>query len=178
MTALAPQVALAIALKCLPPALAPIAAGIALHENPKLDPQAVSHNANGTSDYGLAQINSANFAWLSQSMQTPVNVRTIFDPCINLQASMRVLFARYNGSPPDPVKAAYAADVMARIPPGAEPRAERQQVDSDDPQPPAWDLEAVADWRRRHVPTPEDAALSPDFDIIIAEPLPKELKQK
>jgi hypothetical protein len=115
MTALAPQVALGIALKCLPSALAPIAAGVALHENPKLDLQAVNHNTNGTSDYGLAQINSANFVWLSKSMQTPVNERTIFDPCINLQASMRVLFAKYNGNPPNVVKAAYAADVMAQI---------------------------------------------------------------
>lgn len=116
MTALPAQVAMAIALQCLPASLAPIAAGIALHENPKLDRQAVNRNANGTSDYGLAQINSANFGWLSKSMQTPVNERTIFDPCINLQAAMRVLFVRYNGNPPDVVKAAYAAGVMANIP--------------------------------------------------------------
>jgi hypothetical protein len=161
MTTFVTQTALGLALKCLPPALAPIAAGIALHENPKLDMQAVNHNANGTRDYGLAQINSANFGWLSVSMHTPVNERTIFDPCINLQASMRVLFAKYNGDPPDVVKAAYAADVMAKIPASAEPPSEKQQVDPDDPQPPAWDMEAVADWRRRHAPTPEDAALAP-----------------
>jgi hypothetical protein len=89
MTTFVTQTALGLALKCLPPALAPIAAGIALHENPKLDMQAVNHNANGTRDYGLAQINSANFGWLSVSMHTPVNERTIFDPCINLQASMQ-----------------------------------------------------------------------------------------
>jgi hypothetical protein len=157
MTTLAPQIALGIALKCLPPALAPIAAGIALHENPKLDPKAIHHNVNGTRDYGLAQVNSANFAWLAASLRTPVNERTILDPCLNLQAGMRVLFARYNGNPPDAMKAAYAADIVAKIPADASlPPA--KQGDADESPPPAWDLEAVAGWRHHHAPTAEDAA--------------------
>jgi hypothetical protein len=160
--------AMALALQCVPPSLAPIAAGIALQENPKLDLQAVNHNVNGTFDYGLAQINSANFAWLSQSMRTPVNERTIFDPCINLQAAMRVLFARYNGNPTDAVKAAYAAGVMAKIPTGAE--APPRQPETNETPPPAWDMEAVAEWRRRYAPTAEDAAEAPPPPAI-AEPV-------
>jgi hypothetical protein len=37
------------------------------------------------------------------------------DPCRNFAAGAKVLFAKYNGNPPDVVKSAYAADVMARI---------------------------------------------------------------
>ena len=75
-------------------------------------------------------------------------------------------------------KAAYAADVMAKIPAGAEPPSEKQQVDPDDPQPPAWDMEAVADWRRRHAPTPEDAALAPPSRARSDEPAIAELVTK
>lgn len=118
---LTPQIAMAIALQCLSPSLAPIAVGIAQHES-GLDPAAIRHNPNGTTDYGLGQINSSNFAWLSQSIGTPVNERTILDPCLNFRASMRVLFVKYNGNPPDAVKALYAAQVMAQmVPQHAEP---------------------------------------------------------
>jgi hypothetical protein len=114
MTMLTAQVAMAIALQCLPPPLAPIAVGIAKHES-GLDPLAKHHNTNGTTDWGLGQVNSSNFAWLSKSMGTPVNERTILDPCLNLRASMRVLFVRYNGSPPDSVASLYAAQVMTQM---------------------------------------------------------------
>jgi hypothetical protein len=107
---------LAIANQCLPPTLAPIAASIAMHENPKLDTQAVNVNRNGSVDYGLGQINSSNFAWLSTSLNTPVNAQTIRDnACLNLQAAIRILFVRYNGHPPDAVAARYASAAMASI---------------------------------------------------------------
>jgi type IV secretion system protein VirB1 len=152
---------------CVPPAVAPIMVGIARHES-GLDPTAVHHNANGTIDVGIAQVNSTNFGWLGLTMATA------FDPCRNIAAGARVLFAKYNGNPPDVVKAAYAADVIAKIPAGAQPPLDKRQVDPDDPQPAAWDMEAVADWRRRHAPTPEDAAEAPAVPPpAIAELIPK-----
>lgn len=104
------EAALAIALTCqtLPASLAPIMVGIAQQES-GLDPAIVHRNPNGTVDVGLAQVNSSNFGWLGLTMQTAM------DPCTNLAAGARVLFARYNGSPPDSVKAVYAAGVMTRL---------------------------------------------------------------
>jgi hypothetical protein len=61
----------------VPRILAPIAVGIAMHENPKLDPLAVNYNTNGTVDRGLTQINSSNDGWLSRALGTPVNAHTI-----------------------------------------------------------------------------------------------------
>lgn len=69
MTALSVQAALAIALKCLPPAVAPIMVGIAQHES-GLDPAAVHHNANGTDDVGIVQVNSSNFGWTGLTWQS------------------------------------------------------------------------------------------------------------
>ena len=96
---------------CVPPPLAPIMIGIAQHES-GLDPAAVHRNANDTIDVGLAQVNSANFGWLGLTMATA------FDPCRNLAAGARVLFAKYNGNPPDAGKAAYAEGVLSAIPAG------------------------------------------------------------
>lgn len=93
---------------CVSPSLAPVMVGIAQHES-GLDPKAIHYNHNGTVDVGLAQINSSNFAWLGLTMETA------FDPCRNLAAGAAVLLARYNGSPPDPGKAKYAANAMAQI---------------------------------------------------------------
>lgn len=100
---------LAIALTCptLPPSLAPIMAGIAMHESGG-DPNAVHHNTNNlTTDYGLAQVNTVNLGW--------TNLTNPFDPCANLTAGAKVLFAKYNGNPPDSIKAIYAAGVMTRL---------------------------------------------------------------
>ena len=108
MTVLTPAAAMALALQCVPPSVAPIMVGIAEHES-GLDPVAIHRNANGTVDVGLAQVNSANFAWLGLTLQTAL------DPCRNLAAGARVLLAKYNGNPPDTAKAAYAAAVTARI---------------------------------------------------------------
>jgi hypothetical protein len=115
--AMTPEIALAIALKCrdLPRILAPIAVGIALHENPPLDPLAVNYNTNGTVDRGLTQINSSNDGWLSRALSTPVNAHTITDPCLNFRAAIAVLFVRYNGAPPEAVKVAYAQAAITSI---------------------------------------------------------------
>jgi hypothetical protein len=61
-------------------------------------------------DLGIAQINEKNLSW------TGLTVDTAFDPCRNLAASAKVLFAKYNGSPPDAGKIAYAQRVIAKIP--------------------------------------------------------------
>lgn len=108
MTALTLDAVLAIALTCqtLPTSLAPIMAGVAMHESGG-DPRAVHHNANGTDDLGLVQINTTNLGW--------TKLTDPFDPCANLTAGAKVLFARYNGSPPDSVKAVYAAGVMSHL---------------------------------------------------------------
>jgi hypothetical protein len=108
MIAMTTAAVLALANTCVGPSLAPIMTGIAQHES-GLDPTIVHHNANGTVDVGLAQVNSANFGWLGLTMQTAL------DPCSNLAAGARVLLVRYNGNPPDTVKAAYASAVTARI---------------------------------------------------------------
>ena len=108
MTALSIQAALAIAMKCLPPAVVPIMVGIAQHES-GLDPAAVHHNANGTDDVGIAQVNSANFGWTGLTWQSAL------DPCANLRAGAMVLFAKYNGDPPDALKATYGAEVLRRM---------------------------------------------------------------
>ena len=57
-------------------------ASIAQHES-GLDPAAIHHNANGTDDVGLMQINSANFAWLGLDAQTAL------DPCESIAAAAR-----------------------------------------------------------------------------------------
>lgn len=125
-----PAAVLAIAMQCLSPQLAPIASGIAMHES-NGNPNAINHNANGTYDRGLAQINDVNLKWLGL---TPI---TVMDPCNNLRAAIKVLFVRYNGNPPDAVKVAYAAGVMSKIPDIALPAPLP-------PCAPAWDAWALA----------------------------------
>jgi hypothetical protein len=80
-----------------------------MHENPALDPAAMHHNPNGTTDVGLAQVNTVNFNWTGLTMQTAM------EPCQNLRAGMMVFFAKYNGNPPDEIKRAYAEGAMKRI---------------------------------------------------------------
>lgn len=162
-----PALALAIAVQCVGPVLAPIAVGIGKHESGLVE-TATHHNTDNTTDHGLGMINQSNFPWLSKLLGTPVNETTVMDPCLNFRASIAVLFAKYNGNPPDLVKAAYAADVVAKIatvpPAQGQPQAddpvssEQRGEDLADPQPPSWDMEAVAGWRSRHVPSPEEVA--------------------
>lgn len=128
---------------CVPPALAPIAVGIAMHESGG-NTLAMHRNTNGTIDYGLAQINSVNFAWLATSMHTPINPQSILEPCTNLQAALRVLFVRYNGNPPDDIKVTYAAAALSKFD-GVEVSAPKPIVPACAP---AWDAWAIATCNR------------------------------
>lgn len=117
---------------CVPRDLVPVMTAIAMHESGG-DTEAVHRNPNGTVDIGIAQVNSSNFGWLGLTMQSAM------DPCTNVRAGARVLLARYNGTPPDTVKAAYSADVLARMMaqsapaettvPGGEPDCPKQPDD-------------------------------------------------
>lgn len=108
MTVLAASAVLAMAQACVLAPLAPVMAGLALHESGG-DTAIINHNRNGTFDVGLAQINTSNFGWLNLTMATAL------DPCRNLAAGARVLLVRYNGNPPPEVAAAYSSDVIHRI---------------------------------------------------------------
>lgn len=102
--------AIALALSCgIPQPLAPVIVGIAQHES-GLNPNAINHNSNGTQDVGLAQVNTVNFGWLGIH-----SIAEALDPCVSLTGGLRVLFARYNGSPPPEVAKAYAESVWARV---------------------------------------------------------------
>jgi hypothetical protein len=57
---------------------------IVMHESAG-NPMAINLNKNGTTDYGLAQINSSNLGWLGQTPET------ILDPCTNIAAEARIL---------------------------------------------------------------------------------------
>jgi hypothetical protein len=68
---------------------------IVMHESGG-NPSVTNLNTNGTTDYGLAQINSSNLAWLGE---TPAS---ILDPCHNIAAETHILrgFSAYaTGSP-------------------------------------------------------------------------------
>lgn len=111
MPVLTVSAALTLALSCnIPPSIVPIIVGIARHES-GLNPDAVNHNANGTIDAGLAQVNSSNWGWLGIH-----SLAEALDPCTSLRGGARVLLARYNGNPPDSAKALYSASVLAAIP--------------------------------------------------------------
>lgn len=150
MSSLTIAAAMAIASQCaaLPPAMAPVMIGIAQHES-GLDPNARHLNPNGTWDYGLAQINTVNLGWLG------LTSITVMEPCANLVAGARVLFAKYNGNPPAGVKAAYSASVMSKLGAPApqqvsvQPPSVVEQDDPNDPKPPSWDMEANALWQQR-----------------------------
>ena len=74
-----------------------------------LDPQAVHRNRDGSTDFGLMQINSKNFALLGLT-----SMADALDPCRSISAAAALLasFSRYNsGSPTRSL--AYAASVQA-----------------------------------------------------------------
>lgn len=112
--------------QCVPASMATVMVGVALHENPKLDTDARHLNANGTWDLGLAQVNETNLRWTG--LKDPLN------PCQNLHAAMMVLFAKYNGNPPDAGKAVYATGLLAAIPKDG---VESRSTSSADGMPPA-----------------------------------------
>lgn len=49
---------------------------------------AANPDSNGTTSVGWWQINSANFAWLTQVLGTPVNAQTLTDPTLNAKAAV------------------------------------------------------------------------------------------
>ncbi|MDD5053108.1 MAG: lytic transglycosylase domain-containing protein [Sulfuricurvum sp.] len=53
-----------------------------------INPRAINHNANGTLDYGLMQINSSH---LKQLSQWGINERNIMEPKINIYAGSWLL---------------------------------------------------------------------------------------
>lgn len=74
-----------------------------------LDPQAVHRNRDGSTDFGLMQINSKNFTLLGLT-----SMADALDPCRSISAAAALLasFSRYNsGSPTRSL--AYAASVQA-----------------------------------------------------------------
>jgi type IV secretion system protein VirB1 len=111
MSALSVQAALALALQCAPGVDPNLLVGIARHES-GLDPAATHRNANGTTDYGLLQINTANFGWLGMSVESSL------DPCRSMAAGAAILtgLARYNtGSPTLGITNGYSAAVTASV---------------------------------------------------------------
>ena len=119
------ETVLALAMQCVPPDAASLMVGISQHES-GFNPLAIHDNltrrsyapatkdeaervvaalvaAGHSVDAGIAQINSANWQW------TGLTARSVFDPCLNLSAGVKVLLARYNGSP------AYAGSVLQII---------------------------------------------------------------
>lgn len=118
--------------QCVSPSVAPIVVGIAQHES-GLRPTAIHDNLSGKSyypdtveqavviarsliavghsslDLGIGQINIRNLEW------TGLTLASAFDPCKSFAASAAVLFAKYNGNPPDAVKASYSSAVLTKI---------------------------------------------------------------
>jgi type IV secretion system protein VirB1 len=116
------EAVLALAMQCVPPDTASLMVGISQHES-NFNPLAIHDNTTSQSyspateaeaekvvtslvaaghsvDAGIAQINSANWEW------TGLTARSVFDPCLNLKAGVKVLLARYNGG------TAYAGAVL------------------------------------------------------------------
>ncbi|WP_158923660.1 lytic transglycosylase domain-containing protein [Acidisphaera sp. S103] len=120
MTILTVPAAIALALSCnIPRPVVPVIVGIARHES-GLNTAAINHDANGTIDAGLAQVNSSNWGWLGIH-----SLRQALDPCTNLRGGVRVLLARYNGNGSDVSKMIYAASVLAGIPQASGPASVR-----------------------------------------------------
>jgi type IV secretion system protein VirB1 len=104
--------ALALAMQCAPGIDPYLIVGHAKHES-GLDPTRISApNTNGTRDYGLMQINEANFGWLGL---TP---KTALDPCLSMSAGATVLKASsaYNtGSTTKGITNGYVSRVVGQI---------------------------------------------------------------
>jgi type IV secretion system protein VirB1 len=103
--------ALAMAVQCAPGIDPNMLVGIALHES-GLVTDVVHHNTNGTTDFGLMQINSANFDLLG------INASTALDPCRSMRAAadlMRIM-SRYNtGTADRGIANGYVAAVSASV---------------------------------------------------------------
>jgi hypothetical protein len=72
------------------------------------DPAATHANHNGTTDYGLFQINSTNLERLGL---TPF---TALDPCLSMNAAEKVMLSTYNSGKPT-ASVPYALNVFAAV---------------------------------------------------------------
>ena len=79
---------------------------------------ATNHNVNGSTDYGLMQINSRNFGLLGVR-----SAEELFNPCRNLKAAADLYktLSRYNSGKPL-ASITYAVSILNRVTP-AEPAA-------------------------------------------------------
>jgi len=113
---------------------------------------------------GLSQLTASSPAQFERKFG--IKTRAALDPCRNMRVGARFYVAAalsiYNSGTTTKGQT-YAADVMADVRAVEAAPEPKQQVDPNDPQPPSWDMEAVADWRRRHLPTPEDAVEAPPW---------------
>lgn len=68
---------------------------IAQHES-GLNPEATHRNRDGSTDYGLMQVNERNFPWLGLTRESAL------DPCQSIAAAAKLLasFSRYNSGSP------------------------------------------------------------------------------
>ena len=100
---------LSLATQCTDPAYAPLITSIAQQES-GFNPALTHLNKNGTTDYGLMQVNSSNFAMLRLTPQTAM------DPCQSIRAAgeLIALLSRYNSGSPTR-STGYATQVMARL---------------------------------------------------------------
>lgn len=111
MSALSLSVVLALAATCQHVVAPATIAGIARHES-ALDPRYVNHNADGSIDAGLMQINSANWSWLGLTAETAL------DPCQSIRAAGSLLasYSRFNtGSPTAGIANGYAGTITASV---------------------------------------------------------------
>ena len=76
-----------------PAALIPKLAAIPTAEDTSGSPTATNTNTDGTTDVGFWQINSSNFAWLTQVLGTPVNAQTLSAPDQTLNAKAAIALA-------------------------------------------------------------------------------------
>jgi type IV secretion system protein VirB1 len=121
-----------LAVVCAPNVSPATLAAIAKTES-GFETQAIHRNANGTIDYGLLQINSANFTWLG------VTAESVMDACTNIRAGAAVLTAvsRYNtGDPQRGFTNGYVRKVVANMTPATLTEAHRLPH----PKPNNWDV--------------------------------------
>ena len=81
-----------------PASQASYAASVSAAENGSGNPSSTNVNKDGTTDFGLWQINSSNFAGLSQALGTPVNSSTITDPNLNARAAVALATTNTGGT--------------------------------------------------------------------------------
>ena len=138
MTLLTAAAVLALAASCqhtfAPKTILAVAQGESATLTAELDPRVIHVNKDGTADYGLMQINSANFKWLGLTPQSAL------DPCRSIAAAETVLktMSGYNtGSPTRGLGYALAVTKRERgsqpnFIPATSPAARQDEVDIED----------------------------------------------